>query len=45
MYIPTFTDVLLAQRKIRPYLPRTPLHTYPAINGLIGTTTYINGYA
>ena len=41
MYIPTFTDVLLAQRQIRPYLPRTPLHTYPAINDLIGTPTYI----
>lgn len=41
MYIPTFTDVLLAQRRIRPYLPRTPLHSYPAINALLDTTVYI----
>ena len=41
MYIPTFTDVLLAQRRIRPYLPRTPLHRYPAMNALLGTEIYI----
>ena len=41
MYIPTFTDVLLAQRRIRPYLPRTPLHSYPAMNVLLGTQVYI----
>lgn len=41
MHIPTFTDVLLAQRRIRPYLPRTPLHTYSAMNGLLGTQVYI----
>src|SRR5436309_8460960 len=41
MYIPTFTDVLLAQRRIRPYLPRTPLHSYPAMNALLGTEVYI----
>lgn len=41
MNIPTFSDVLLAQRQIRPYLPRTPLHSYPAINDLIGTEVYI----
>src|SRR5436309_3542670 len=39
--IPTFPDVLLAQRQIRPYLQRTPLHTYPAMNELIGTQVYI----
>src|SRR5215210_1897883 len=38
---PDFQDVLLAQRQIRPYLPRTPLHTYPAIDALIGTEVYI----
>jgi threonine dehydratase len=38
---PTFTDVLLAQKRIRPYLGRTPLHSYPAINELIGTDVYI----
>ncbi len=41
MPIPTFTDVLSAQRQIRPYLQRTPLHRYPAIDALIGTEVYI----
>ncbi len=39
--IPTFTDVLLARRQIRPYLQRTPMHSYPAMNDLIGTQVYI----
>jgi threonine dehydratase len=38
---PTFQDVLLARRQIRPYLARTPLHTYPAVNALLGTQVYI----
>src|SRR5437870_1136305 len=41
MRTPDFRDVLLAQRLIRPYLPRTPLHSYPALNELIGTTVYV----
>src|SRR6266704_2027735 len=41
MHMPNFQDVLLAQRQIRPYLARTPLHSYPAINALIGTEVYI----
>ena len=41
MYIPQFQDVLLAQRQIRPYLQRTPLYSYPAINDLIGTSVYV----
>lgn len=41
MKIPGFKDVLLAQRQIRPYLPRTPLHSYPAINDLVGTEVHI----
>lgn len=41
MYIPRFQDVLQAQRRIRPYLARTPLHSYPAINALVGTTLFI----
>jgi threonine dehydratase len=45
MTIPTFSDVLLARRQISPYLLRTPLHSYPAMNALIGTEVYINGYA
>src|SRR5438105_13616354 len=41
MYIPTFRDVLLAQRQIRRYLPRTPMHRYPALDTLIGTDVYV----
>src|SRR6476469_3858095 len=39
--IPTFRDVLRAQQQIRPILPRTPLHRYPAVDALIGTAVYI----
>ena len=38
---PTFQDVLLARRQIRPYLARTPLHSYPALNALLGAQTYV----
>src|SRR5438094_3593325 len=38
MYLPRFQDVLLARRQIRPYLARTPLYSYPAVNALIGTS-------
>jgi threonine dehydratase len=41
MPLPSFHDVLLAQRQIRPYLARTPLHRYPALDGLLGTPTYV----
>ena len=41
MNTPTMTDVLLAQRQIRPYLARTPLYSYPALNDLIGTEVYV----
>src|SRR5256712_2978290 len=41
MHIPTFPDVLLAQRQIRPYLQRTPLYSYPALNAMLGTEVYI----
>ncbi|HNP73537.1 MAG TPA: threonine/serine dehydratase [Kouleothrix sp.] len=41
MQIPLFRDVLLAQRQIRPYLPRTPLHTYPALDELIGARVFV----
>lgn len=41
MYIPTFQDVLHAQQQIRPYLQRTPLYSYPAMNALLGTEVYI----
>jgi threonine dehydratase len=39
--IPAFKDVLAARRRIQPYLLRTPLHSYPAINELIGTQVFI----
>jgi len=41
MYVPVFQDVLLAQRTIRPYLARTPLHSYPALDALLDTTVYV----
>jgi threonine dehydratase len=41
MMIPSFQDVLLARRRIAPYLPPTPMHSYPAINDLIETEVFI----
>src|SRR5437763_15088706 len=41
MSIPKLQDILQAQKRIRPYLARTPLHSYPAINELVGTTPFI----
>jgi threonine dehydratase len=41
MHLPDVRDVLLAQRQIRPHLPRTPLHRYPALDDLIGAQVYI----
>lgn len=41
MRIPTFQDVLLAQRQIAPYLRRTPLHRYPAVDELLGAAAYV----
>src|SRR3954454_20848584 len=41
MQIPTFRDVLAAQQRIRPYLARTPLHNYPALDELLGTEVYV----
>jgi threonine dehydratase len=38
---PTFLDILDAQRRIRPYLQQTPLHTYPTLNRLLGFTAYV----
>jgi threonine dehydratase len=38
---PTFVDVLLAQRQIRPYLQVTPLHSYPAMTALLSTQAFI----
>jgi threonine dehydratase len=41
MQPPTFTDVLNARKRIRPYLPPTPLHTYPALNKLLGAEVWV----
>ncbi|HEY7348094.1 MAG TPA: threonine/serine dehydratase [Ktedonobacterales bacterium] len=41
MSFPTLQDILKAQTRIRPYLAHTPLHSYPAINKLVGTTLFI----
>ena len=38
---PDFHDVLMARRRIGPYLQRTPMHSYPAINELIGAEVFI----
>lgn len=37
----TLSDVLAAQRTIRPYLAPTPLYRYPALDQLVGAQTYI----
>lgn len=41
MQPPTYEDVLRARKQIAPYLLRTPLHEYPAINDLVGTRVFI----
>jgi len=38
---PTIKDVLDARNRIGPFLARTPLHTYPALNELIGAEVYV----
>jgi threonine dehydratase len=38
---PTFADVIRAQKTIRPYLPPTPLHHYPALDALVGAEVYV----
>lgn len=39
--IPSFQDVLMARRQIAPYLRRTAMHSYPAINTVIGAQVFI----
>jgi threonine dehydratase len=41
MQTPTFLDVLRAKQNIAPYLPRTPLFRYPALDQRTGLTLYI----
>ena len=38
---PAFVDVLRAQRALKPYLPRTPLHHYPALDRLLEAQVFI----
>lgn len=38
---PSFRDVLEAQRRVAPYLRATPLHSYPALDDLLGTHVWI----
>ena len=38
---PLFQDVLLAKRQIQGHLLRTPLHSYPAVNELVGAEVFI----
>lgn len=41
MNAPTFTDIIRAQKTIRPYLLPTPLHRYPALDSLLGAEVYV----
>ena len=41
MEIPTLQDVLAAQRRLRSLLARTPLHSYPALDQLIGAEVFV----
>ncbi|MGE3985822.1 MAG: threonine/serine dehydratase [Dehalococcoidia bacterium] len=38
---PTFDDVLRAKEIIRPYLPKTPLLSYPALDALVGAQVFV----
>ncbi len=41
MEAPTLKDVLLARNRIRPYLLKTPFHTYPTLNEYLGVEAYV----
>ncbi len=41
MKAPAFEDVLSARQRIAPYLRRTPMHSYPALDDLIGTEVFV----
>jgi threonine dehydratase len=38
---PTFRDVLAARKRIAPYLPRTPLYRYGALDDLVGARVWV----
>lgn len=39
--LPTFHDILRAQKTIRPYLAPTPLHHYPLLDQLLDAEVYV----
>lgn len=39
--LPTFHDILRAQKTIRPYLAPTPLHHYPTLDKLLNAEVYV----
>ncbi len=39
--MPTLAGVLEARRRIAPYLPRTPLFSYPQLDRLVGTSVWV----
>jgi threonine dehydratase len=41
MQPPTFLDVLKARQIVAQYLPRTPLHNYPALDQAVGTQVFV----
>lgn len=41
MQAPQFQDVLQARSRIRPYLARTPLHNYPALDALLEAAIFV----
>lgn len=41
MHPPTLHEILAARGRIAPYLARTPLHRYPALDALLGTPTWV----
>lgn len=41
MEAPTVKDIIAARRRIQPPLLRTPLHTYPLLNDLLGAEAYV----
>ena len=41
MHAPTLHEILAARGRIAPYLARTPLHRYPALDALLETPTWV----
>ncbi len=39
--IPSLDEVLRAQKRIAPYITRTPLHHYPSLDELLGAEVYV----